>query len=270
MASDKSLLKIAQDTATSAQKSVDLTRSASTAGSRRAPICARRELVLDTAKADRRRSRPPRWRRTSTRCNCWSARRSIRRCCPTRSTRPAATVAELPAGLDSSILLRRPDVVQAEYQLRAANAEIGAARAALFPRIIADRAGRLRQQRARRAVHRRRVQLAGRRRAASYPIFRAGAGRANVACQQGAARRRARDLRKDDPDRVPRSRRRARAARHDHRPAHARRATCATAAADNYTAVRRALSRRDRHLPAQPRRAALALFGAAHAGRRRS
>ena len=47
----------------------------------------------------------------------------------------APTVAELPAGLDSQILLRRPDVVQAEYQLRAANAEIGAARAALFPRI---------------------------------------------------------------------------------------------------------------------------------------
>jgi multidrug efflux system outer membrane protein len=41
----------------------------------------------------------------------------------------------LPAGLDSTILLRRPDVLQAEYELRAANAEIGAARAALFPRI---------------------------------------------------------------------------------------------------------------------------------------
>jgi multidrug efflux system outer membrane protein len=33
------------------------------------------------------------------------------------------------------VLLRRPDVVEAEYQLRAANAQIGAARAALFPRI---------------------------------------------------------------------------------------------------------------------------------------
>src|SRR4029079_991880 len=45
------------------------------------------------------------------------------------------TIAPVPAGLDSYVLLRRPDVVQAEYQLRAANAQIGAARAALFPRI---------------------------------------------------------------------------------------------------------------------------------------
>lgn len=42
---------------------------------------------------------------------------------------------ELPAGLDSTVLLRRPDVVQAEYQLKAANARIGAARAAFFPTI---------------------------------------------------------------------------------------------------------------------------------------
>jgi multidrug efflux system outer membrane protein len=45
------------------------------------------------------------------------------------------TVAELPAGVSSYVLLRRPDVIQAEYQLRAANADIGAARAALFPKI---------------------------------------------------------------------------------------------------------------------------------------
>src|SRR6185295_4534014 len=45
------------------------------------------------------------------------------------------TIAPVPAGLDSYVLLRRPDVIQAEYDLRAANAQIGAARAALFPRI---------------------------------------------------------------------------------------------------------------------------------------
>ena len=47
----------------------------------------------------------------------------------------ATRIAEVPAGTDTRVLLRRPDVVQAEYELRAANAEIGAARAALFPRI---------------------------------------------------------------------------------------------------------------------------------------
>jgi len=44
-------------------------------------------------------------------------------------------VAELPAGIPSEVLVRRPDVLQAEHQLRAANANIGAARAAFFPSI---------------------------------------------------------------------------------------------------------------------------------------
>ncbi len=42
---------------------------------------------------------------------------------------------EISAGVSSDVLLRRPDVVQAEHQLKAANADIGAARAAFFPRI---------------------------------------------------------------------------------------------------------------------------------------
>jgi outer membrane protein, multidrug efflux system len=44
-------------------------------------------------------------------------------------------VNELPAGIPSEVLVRRPDVRQAEQQLIAANANIGAARAAFFPRI---------------------------------------------------------------------------------------------------------------------------------------
>jgi multidrug efflux system outer membrane protein len=42
---------------------------------------------------------------------------------------------EVAAGLPSDVLLRRPDILQAESLLRAENANIGAARATLFPRI---------------------------------------------------------------------------------------------------------------------------------------
>lgn len=41
----------------------------------------------------------------------------------------------LPAGVPASVLLHRPDVMQAEHVLKAENANIGAARAAFFPRI---------------------------------------------------------------------------------------------------------------------------------------
>jgi multidrug efflux system outer membrane protein len=44
-------------------------------------------------------------------------------------------VPDLPAGLPSDLLIRRPDIRQAEQQLLASNANIGAARAAFFPRI---------------------------------------------------------------------------------------------------------------------------------------
>ena len=47
----------------------------------------------------------------------------------------AQILRDLPAGLPSDVLTRRPDVLAAEHQLAGANANIGAARAAFFPRI---------------------------------------------------------------------------------------------------------------------------------------
>ena len=47
----------------------------------------------------------------------------------------AAILAGIAPGLPSQVLLGRPDVIAAEHQLRAANADIGAARAAFLPKI---------------------------------------------------------------------------------------------------------------------------------------
>ncbi len=90
-------------------------------------------------------------------------------------------LADLPAGLPSELLERRPDVRQAERQLKAANANIGAARAAFFPRITltgsiglaSDDLGGLFSNRA--------WQFAPR---ITLPIFDAGANQANLEVSQ--------------------------------------------------------------------------------------
>lgn len=48
---------------------------------------------------------------------------------------PEGMITPLPATLSSQLLLQRPDIMAAEHQLKARHAEIGAARAAFFPRI---------------------------------------------------------------------------------------------------------------------------------------
>ncbi|MBT8765449.1 AdeC/AdeK/OprM family multidrug efflux complex outer membrane factor [Metapseudomonas boanensis] len=54
---------------------------------------------------------------------------------PTGLALDADLLAEVPAGLPSDLLQRRPDLLQAEHLLKGANANIGAARAAFFPSV---------------------------------------------------------------------------------------------------------------------------------------
>ncbi|MBQ4833512.1 efflux transporter outer membrane subunit [Pseudoalteromonas sp. MMG010] len=54
-----------------------------------------------------------------------------------------ALVTDVPAGVSSAVLLERPDVLSAEHDLKSANANIGAARAAFFPTISLTATGGL-------------------------------------------------------------------------------------------------------------------------------
>ncbi|MEI9927158.1 MAG: efflux transporter outer membrane subunit [Sphingomonas sp.] len=133
-AADASLLEIARDTADSAQRSVTLTRARLEGGIAPRTDLRQAEQVLTGAQADLAEE-------TTALAQDVNALQLLvgapidAALLPASIDEAAPTIAELPAGLDSRVLLRRPDVVEAEYQLRAANAEIGAARAALFPNI---------------------------------------------------------------------------------------------------------------------------------------
>ncbi|MFL9676786.1 efflux transporter outer membrane subunit [Pseudomonas marginalis] len=129
---DQELLALAQQTLAANDHSLHLTRRSKTAG---------KASALDVVQA-----------RTSVESTRASVARYARQVAqdlnnltllvggPVDQSLPARPladdlVARVPAGLPSALLQRRPDILQAEYQLRAANANIGAARAAFFPSV---------------------------------------------------------------------------------------------------------------------------------------
>lgn len=133
-AADASLLKLAEDTAANARAQVNLTRLRLDGGIAPRTDLRQAEQILATAEADIAAQKTA-LAQDANALQLLVGAPLDPGLLPRSLDDADEAVRTLPAGLDSAILLRRPDVLQAEYALRAANAEIGAARAALFPRI---------------------------------------------------------------------------------------------------------------------------------------
>ncbi len=133
-AADSSLLSIARETAANARRTVTLTRLRLEGGVAPRTDLRQAEQVLATAEADIARLTTALAQDINA-LELLVGTRVDRALLPSAIDAAAVTIGDVPAGLDSAVLLRRPDVVAAEFQLRSANASIGAARAALFPRI---------------------------------------------------------------------------------------------------------------------------------------
>lgn len=177
---DRSLMTIAEATAASARRSVTLTRARLQGGVAPRTDLRQAEQILATAESDLAEQRTQLAQDINALQLLVGSAISIDPALlPASIDIALPTIADVPAGIDSGILLRRPDVVQAEYELLAANADIGAARAALFPRLsltglVGFASDALRTLFTGGAFN---YSVAP---AVSYPIFRAGAGRAGV------------------------------------------------------------------------------------------
>jgi multidrug efflux system outer membrane protein len=181
-AADSSLRLIAEQTAASAEKSVRLTRIRLEGGVAPRTDLDQAEQILAGAQADLARQR------TAVAQDVNALQLLVGAPIDPRLLAGSideafGKIAPVPAGLDSYVLLRRPDVLQAEYQLRAANAQIGAARAALFPRItLTGLLGFASSALAKLFTGGAFGWSAGAD--ASYTIFQSGAGHANVRLSQ--------------------------------------------------------------------------------------
>jgi len=133
-AADQERLALARRTLETRQKSLDLTQRSFDAGAVSALDLHQAETLLQTARADAARTVALVAQDENALALLVGTGVPAERLSDGLD-QAVASVAELPAGVPSEVLSRRPDVVQAEYALRAANASIGAARAAFFPSI---------------------------------------------------------------------------------------------------------------------------------------
>jgi multidrug efflux system outer membrane protein len=134
LAADQDLLALSRQTQESAQRTLDLTRSLNAAGLAGKLDVHQAETTVEQAASDVA-ANITQVAQDRNALDLLAGAPIEETLLPVSLDSLIAGVARVPAGLSSDILLQRPDVLQAEHQLKAANADIGAARAAMFPRI---------------------------------------------------------------------------------------------------------------------------------------
>lgn len=134
LAADRELHDLARETWQTQQKSVDLTRRSFEAGAVSALDVRQAQSAMERARADAARY-ASQVAKDENALAVLTGGQVPARLLPEKLIDAVTALAELPSGVPSEVLVRRPDVLQAERALRAANANIGAARAAFFPSI---------------------------------------------------------------------------------------------------------------------------------------
>ena len=134
LAADRERLALARNTYETRQRSHDLTRRSFEFGAVSALDLQQARTLLEGARADAARFRSFVAQDENALAFVVGAPVPAE-LQPARLIDTVSAVAELPAGVPSEVLARRPDILQAERSLRAVNASIGAARAAFFPSI---------------------------------------------------------------------------------------------------------------------------------------
>jgi multidrug efflux system outer membrane protein len=134
LAADRERLQLAKETLTSQQSSYQLTRSRFEAGISSALDLHQAQTSVDTARVDIARFTTL-VAQDENALNLVVGSKVEAELLPPALSETLTALKDLAPGLPSDVLLRRPDILQAENLLKGANANIGAARAAFFPRI---------------------------------------------------------------------------------------------------------------------------------------
>lgn len=182
-AADRSLLEIGAATVEAARRSVDLTQARLAGGIAPRTDLRQAQTILATAQSDVARA-----------TTALAQDRNLIELLVGAPVDPAllpggieaaeAAIGAPAPGTGSDVLLRRPDIMAAEHDLRAANAQIGAARAALFPRITLGALVGLVGPSLEGLFGSAGTDVRQGAAAATWPVFQGGAARAGVAASE--------------------------------------------------------------------------------------